>query len=292
MGLFKLIKIEGQTAGPHLLVTAGIHGDEYEGVEAVKKLVSVIDPAGLAGTLSLVPVANESASARRNRTGGDDLDLARVFPGRQDGTTTERVADELTPLIREVDLYVDLHSGGFAMRIQPYVGYMLVDDDTVLATQRRMAMAFDLPVIWGTSSLLDGRSMSAARDAGVAAIYAEYEGGGACSPEGVESYVAGCLNILAEFGMIEKRAAEGSSAPLVVEDPRPSSGHLQIHHRSPANGTFQSAVTLGEMVSEGDLLGTVDQISIVAESTGLLLCLRANPVVNQGDSLGVVLEII
>ncbi len=294
MSLFELTKIEGNSNGPRLLVTAGIHGDEYEGIEATRQLASSINADELRGTLELVPVVNVSAKNLRRRTGGDGLDLARTFPGSPTGTVTERVADELASLIRATDYYVDLHSGGSAMWIDPFVGYMLVDtddsDDDVLSAQRKMARAFGLPIIWGTSPDLEGRSLSVARDAGVPAVYTEYKGGGVCSPDGVEAYVTGCRNVMRQLGMITGKPTAPMAKLIEAEDPRPASGYLQMHHVSPVDGTFQANVGLGDMVSAGRPLGTVGQVVIYAEASGRLLCLRAKPEVDKGDSLAVILE--
>jgi len=294
MSLFELTKIEGNSNGPRLLVTAGIHGDEHEGIEATRQLASAIKPDDLNGCLELVPVVNVSAHNLHRRTGDDGLDLARTFPGNPTGTLTEQVGNELASLIRAADYYVDLHSGGSAMLIEPFVGYMLVDTDgsqgDVLSGQRMMARAFGLPIIWGTSPDLEGRSLSVARDAGVPAVYAEYQGGGVCSPDGVEAYVTGCRNVMIRLGMLAGKSTKPSSRLLEIEDPRPSSGHLQMQHKSPTNGTFQPDVGLGDMVSAGDRLGRVDQTPIRAEVSGRLLCLRAKPEVDKGDSLAVILE--
>ena len=101
--------------------------------------------------------------------------------------------------IRSANYYIDLHSGGTRFRVLPLAGYTLHPDPKVLEAQRRMARAFGLPFIWGTDPKLDGRSLSVARDALVPAIYAEYHGGGGCDPAGVDAYVQGCLNVLADL---------------------------------------------------------------------------------------------
>src|SRR5207245_2667875 len=133
-------------------------------------------------------------------------------------------AHALAEMIRSADYYIDLHTGGTIMTIWPLAGYMLHPDQKVLEVQRRMARAMNLPVVWGTDPNLQGRSLSVARDAGIAAIYAEYGGSGACSSAGVEAYVEGCLNVMAELGMID-RARPASRVQHIVEDSRPNSGH-------------------------------------------------------------------
>ena len=106
---------EGETVevpGPHLLITAGVHGDEFEPMVAVRRLIEAFDPSALKGRVTLVPLVNEAAFYNRARTAEDGLDLARVCPGNHEGSVTERTAAALSDLIRSADYYIDLHTGG------------------------------------------------------------------------------------------------------------------------------------------------------------------------------------
>ena len=231
-----------------------------------------------------------------SRSAEDDLDLARTCPGNPKGSVTERTAYALAELIRSADYYVDLHSGGMTMRLLPMVGYMLHADRAVLEAQRRMARAFNLPVVWGTTARLEGRSLSVARDAGVPAIYAEYGGGGECDPRGVQAYVEGCLNVAAELGMINRPAIK-SVVRYVVEDDREQSGYLQMQHPAPRQGFFDPAVELGVTLERGQPLGWVvdpsDQgrATVYPTESGTVLMLRCLPRVGAGDALAAILPI-
>jgi predicted deacylase len=108
--------------GPHLLITGGVHGDEFEGPLAMRCLKQRAELATLRGKLTLVPVVNESAYSRGQRVAEDGLDLARTCPGRPDGSITERVAYALTQLIQSADFYIDLHTGGTALSVWPLTG--------------------------------------------------------------------------------------------------------------------------------------------------------------------------
>jgi predicted deacylase len=173
---------------------------------AIRRLMRRPELTDLRGRLTLIPVVNEAAFARGTRAAEDGLDLARTCPGRPDGSVTERTAHALSVSIRAADYYIDLHTGGTALCVWPLTGYVLHSNSAVLDKQRAMARAFNLPVIWGTDPCLEGRSLSVARDANVPAIYAEYLGGGRCSPAGVEAYVQGCLNVMA-LGVLDLPAA-------------------------------------------------------------------------------------
>jgi predicted deacylase len=286
----------GWQPGPHLLITGGVHGDEFEPMVAIRRLMDRPELTRLRGKLTLVPVVNEAAFANSSRVAEDGLDLARTCPGRAGGSLTERTAHALSELIRSADYYIDLHTGGTALAVWPLAGYMLHPNAAVLDKQRTMARAFNLPVIWGTDPNLDGRSMSVARDANVPAIYAEYLGGGRCAPEGVQAYVDGCLNVMAALGMLD-RPPPSSRVEFVVEDPRPSSGHMQRCYPAPADGCFEGAVGLGQWIERGKPLGVIvdplgeNRHEVLAEQTGRILVLRTLASVRQGDSLAVILEL-
>ncbi len=288
-------EIVGQQPGPHLLITGGVHGDEFEPMEAIRRLMAEIDPLSLRGKLTLVPCVNEPAFRRGHRTGDDGLDLARTCPGRADGSITEQIAFELSRLIRSSDFYIDLHTGGTRLMVSLLAGYTLHRNANVLAVQRRMARAFGLPIVWGTDPNLEGRSLSVARDANVPAIYCEYLGGARCDPAGVEAYVTGCRNVMIELGLLVGQVTL-TVEPLVVEDHRPSAGHMQVNHPSPADGYFQPVVTLGQRVQTGELLGTVcDPLGqtvsrIESRYTGLVIVLHTFPTVSANDGVAVVME--
>lgn len=288
--------LEGAEPGPRLLVTAGVHGDEFEPMVAVSRLADTFDAKRLRGRLTLIPIANRSAYARASRTGEDDLDLARTFPGKSTGSITERVAAALKDEIRAADYYIDLHTGGTRLDVLPLVGYMLTKDENVLGWQRRMAEAFNLPIVWGTSAELEGRSLSAARDAGVPAIYAEHGGGGGFRADAVEDYMVGCEQVMVELGMIDAERAPRRVRHR-VEDRRNNSGYLQICHPAPADGLFLPQVRLSDRVQVGQPIGLVmnpddkERHSVLAEQSGLVITLHTFPQVQRGTGLCVVLEI-
>ncbi len=265
-------------------------------MRAVRTLIADLTPLELRGKVTLVPVVNEPALHRGQRCGDDALDLARSCPGRPDGTITEQIAHALTRLIRSADHYIDLHSGGTSMRVLPLVGYMLHPDAAVLDMQRRMARAFNLPILWGTDARLEGRSLSAARDAGVPAIYAEYLGGDADDLAGVRALVEGCLNVMGELRMIARDPAP-RAVEHAIEDPRPNSGHMQVCYPSPIAGFFEPAARLGDHIRAGTLVGTVadalgEQVqAIYSRQSGLVLVLHTCANVSAGESLAVILEL-
>ncbi len=282
--------------GPRLLITGGVHGDEFEPILAIRRLIRLFtgDDPLVTGSVTFVPVVNENAFIRGHRCAEDGLDLARTCPGRRDGSITEQCAAALSDLIRASTHYIDLHTGGTELSVHPLAGYNLVTDPAVLETQRCMARAFNLPLIWGTSAHLEGRSLSVARDAGIPAIYCEYLGSATCSPAGVEAYFDGVLNVMSELGMIH-RTAPVSRIEEVVEDTRPGSGHMQVCHPAPMDGCFEPCVALGDQVEKGRPIGHVldftgeVSLAVPADSNGRVIVLRTFPRVRRGDSTGVIM---
>ncbi len=298
--MVKTWTIRGKKSGPRGLILGGIHGDEYEPMAAIRLLFQQIDPAELVGELTLVPIANQPAFSRLSRTGADGLDLARTFPGNPAGSDTERIAAEVTCLIQSADFLIDLHTGGRAMKILPLTGYLLHPNSQVLEQQRNMARAFNLPIVWGTTPHLEGRSLSVARDANIPAIYTEWGGGEACQQQGVDDYVQGCRNILASWQMLPPTGQPDNitsdRVTCVVEDSRENSGHLQLNYQAPVSGFYEAACELGTYVRSGDILGRIWQnleepaVEIKATQTGLLFLTRVLPAVHQGDCLATILE--
>ena len=289
-------EIEGSQPGSAALIIGGVHGDEFESMAAIRRLIHTLEPASLKGRVILIPAVNEPAFWRGQRTAEDGLDLARTCPGRADGSITERLAHAVSAEIRAVDYLIDLHSGGMAMRMCPTAGYTLHPDPVVLETQRRMARAFGLPIVWGTTSRLDGRTLSVARDAGIPAIYCEWLGAGECDPAGVETYVEGCLNVLGELGVIDRRPSP-SRIRYEVEDGRDAAGHLQVNYPAPFAGFFESCVELEQPVHPVDRIGVLYDLlgerheEIRCTQTGIVLCVRVFPRVAEGDSLAAILEL-
>jgi predicted deacylase len=288
-------QVVGETRGPHLLITGGVHGDEFESMAAIRRLMRHLQPPEIRGRVTLVPIVNEAAFLHGQRTAEDGLDLARTCPGRADGSVTERIAHVFSELIRTVDFYIDLHSGGINMSVLPMSGYCLHANQGILEQQRTMARAFNLPIVWGTAATLPGRSLSIARDAGVPAIYAEYHGSGLCDPSGVDDYFHGCLNVMAAVDMIDQNPPP-SRIEHVVEDPRPDSGHMQVRNLSPMTGFFEPAVRLGDLIKVDVPIGTVSDPlgetvrTVRSTHEGIVLTLRTFSRVKEGESLGVILE--
>lgn len=291
-------------------MTAGVHGDEVLPMLVLREVIRRLEQdAGLRhalrGSVTLIPLVNDPAFRRGQRSGEDGVDLARACPGRARGTHTERLAHALSRMIQRADCYVDLHSGGTDLEADPLTGYVLHPDPAILDQQRALARAFNLPFIWGATAGFEGRTLAVARDAGVPAIYVEYGGAaaewreiadGAVSRGDPEHpCVAGCFQLLAHLGMLE-RSTPASRIEGFLEDGRPARERAPHCHLAPVCGICRPLVSLGSQVRQGDRLAEIvgpvqgHSTAVKAVCSGRVVVLRGRPSVAAGEPVAVVAE--
>lgn len=245
--------IKGATPGPILLVTAGVHGDEFEGMVAIPKFMRSVDADTLAGTVIGLPICNPfafGAQSRKTPATIDGKNLAREFPGQDDGSATQRLAAQLFSLIRRLlspdDLFVDLHSGGTRYRFLPMVGYRDIDSPS-RKTSEEAARHFGSGRLW----IIDdepGTLNSEISRIGIPTIGTEAIGQGGCRPKDVAEYVKGLRNLLRYQNMVQ------GGQPLIRDD-----GHAwqPTAISASSSGLFLSRVNLGQRVASGQILGEI-----------------------------------
>jgi predicted deacylase len=282
--------------GPHVLITAGVHGDEYEPIIAARNLIEQLPLLLQAGSITIIPIVNMSAVKCNSRYGSDGLDLARICPGNATGTASEFAAAAVSKEIKQADYYIDMHTGGKVLNIFPLAGYLMHPNASVLDAQRKMAKAFGLPIIWGTEAAPNGRTLSVARDANIPAIYVEYGGGSTIKEQIVEAYMQGCKQVLIELNMLAGTSGATQNECLYcIEDTTPNNGHLQSKLPAPIDGFFKASKSLGAPVQKGQLWGHIYALDhptmepVLADEDGLVLFLREDAFVKKGDSLGGIL---
>ncbi len=291
---FPAVVARGTRPGKTLLATGAVHGNEYEGAIAIQDIYEELRPESMEGTFVGIPVMNGPAFAGALRESAwDHLNLARVFPGSATGSPTMRIAYAFREhLLRQCDLLLDIHSGGNAYAIKHLSGYQLRDGE-VGRIQREAAIAFGLDLVWGTAGL-PGRTLSAAGELGIPAIYVEMRGEGRARPQDLNLAKQGVRHILAYL-----RIVQGSypvDPPLYfIENPEPGSGHLQADHPSPTSGIFIPSVDVWDWVEKNQVLGDVRHpdgtvlAQIRSARSGRVLFLRTLPRVFAGDALVFVL---
>ncbi|MGH9175909.1 MAG: M14 family metallopeptidase, partial [Vicinamibacterales bacterium] len=144
--------VHGRTPGPVLALIAGTHGMEYVPIVALQRLRARIDPATLGGTIVMVHVANMPSFLGRTiyYSPADGKNLNRAFPGKADGTLSERIADTITrEVIARATHVIDIHCGDGNESLRPYVYWITSGAPDVAEAGRRLALAsgFDHIVI-------------------------------------------------------------------------------------------------------------------------------------------------
>ncbi|MEM7031200.1 MAG: succinylglutamate desuccinylase/aspartoacylase family protein [Chloroflexota bacterium] len=283
-----LLTITGREAGPTLVVTAAVHGNEYEGIEAIPQVFAQLQPEALRGTLVMMPVCNMPAYEAATRNSPiDGLNLARVFPGDEHGTITQQIAYWITErLIKAADFFIDLHSGSPEADVPTLIGYLHSDDEL---GQRALAgaKAFGAPVLWGhPHPIPPGRTVSAATANNVPWLYTETPGGGRATVDDVECYVVGVRNVMRHLGMLE-----GDPQPRLMTHHLFGDGNLDQIINAPVAGLFRPSAALLDQVKAGQTLGIIQDFfgnplaAVTAQQAGVVILLRRVPRVNVGDGV-------
>lgn len=278
-----LLIARGKSAGKTLVVTANVHGDEYEGVRAIFECFDSLDPNQMSGDLLAVPVANPPAFWGGKRSSPvDGLNLARIFPGRQDGTISEKIAFVLAhSVISLADFYLDLHSGGVASRMPLMAGYYAGDRRSYEA-----AVAFGAPVIWGHDVIAPGRTVSFALSAGIPWVYTEARGAGRIHPQDLDMMKNGIRNLLMHLCILPGLLEQKEILLRLRGD-----GNTDEGITASQAGFLLTRVSLLQEVKQGDMLGSLVNLrgealeDYCAPHDGIVGLIREFPVVASGDSL-------
>ena len=273
----------GPRDGPRVCLLAGVHGCEYSPIAAVTQFMRELDVAAVSGSILAVPLVSPTSFATRSPfvAPEDGRNLNRSFPGDPGGSFTDVLAHHVfTEFIAGSDVLIDLHGGDMVEALEPFVLY---DDSPARETAQRLARAYGLRyIICDTTDPLGGTTSAAAAAAGIAAITAEAGGRGLLERSEVGRHLRGLRSALRAAGVLDGEP-----------DPPPADQQLVDRlqwMRTPADGWWQPAVTVGDAVVAGDRLGDVldgfgDVTSaVVSPDAGVVLCVTSSPAV-QADGL-------
>ncbi len=277
--------------GPTALLTAGTHGDEYEGQVVLHRLLRETDPAQVAGRLIILPALNLPAVREARRVSSvDGQNLNRSYPGSARGGPCDQIAHTVvTELLPLADLAMDLHSGGsnghYVSSAFIYEGPSPEAWDAKRRVGRQMGLPWSIVV---PERFEPGSFSTAADDAGVTMISTELGGGGEVTPAIVAAAVHGLRRVLAGAGIL---TASQDTPPA----PRTRWVRLladgSVH--TPLRGLFEPIARVGDQVEAGDLLGRVHPVEelgrpsadVVAHREGAIVSARRPPLVDLGDCL-------
>ena len=271
--------LSGARPRPRVVVVAGVHGDEAEGMLALHDFGRACDPASLQGTVVLVPVANPMAfAAHARRSPVDQLDLNRIFPGRPDGTASERLAHHLLhDIVAGADFLFTLHSWFATGSVVDYVEYP-AGTAPLAVRSREAAVAAGFRRL-RASGWPEGALVPVANALGVPGIEAEIGGHGISNVDNRAAYLEHLRRLLQHLSVLP-----GAPPP----NPAPEfygRGHLT----APASGVLRLTVRLGDTVEPGALLATVQDLhgdalaEIRAPHAGLVAAARDFISVNAGE---------
>jgi len=268
----------GRKEGPVLFVSAAVHGDEINGVEVIRRILSLRTIRRLKGTLLAIPTVNVLGFEGHSRYLPDRRDLNRCFPGREEGSLAARVANTfMSQIVERCDLGIDLHTAAIHRDNFPQIRADL--NDTQL---NRIARAFTAPVLLH-SAPPEGSLRHAAAEASVPVMV--YEAGEALRFDEVSIRVAvrGILNVLRELGMLVPTRAKKSRPSVLLRS--------STWVRASKSGILRAQVKLGDMVSTGDTLGFISEPGgqqddiIEASSAGIIIGRTNIPLIYEGEAL-------
>ena len=271
--------LHGARPGPAVFVSAAIHGDEIIGTAVIQRLAQTLDPAVLAGTVMLVPVANIFGFITHSRYLPDRRDLNRSFPGSAGGSLAGQLAHVFyREVVARCQLGIDIHSAAIHRYNLPQI--------RIAAGNRKLvelAMAFGAPVII-ESPLRDGSLRDLAQKHGVDMLLMEAGEALRFDRLSIETGVEGVERVLAHLGMIE--ADDGLSAVGI-----PARANRSVWVRSPRGGVVQMVRESGAPVRKGDVLACVSGLfgeepqEMISPLDGIIIGHATLPVVHQGDAL-------
>jgi predicted deacylase len=278
-----VIIYRAKKAGPTVLLSAGIHGNEVNGVEIVRQIIRKKYNVPAIGTIICIPVVNVFGFINQTRAFPDGRDLNRMFPGSKQGSLAGRFAyNIMQEIVPHVDYIIDFHTGG-GERFN-YSQIRVAAED---------AESLELAKVFGTKFILNSENRSksfrkSATDLGKKVLL--FEGGKSLDLDRIvtQKAIQGTLRVLKHLHMatVEMEGAIESNE---------NADQLLLQQttwvRSPLSGMYRSFVKLGEFVKKGDVLGSLSdpygspEKRVKAPNDGYIICSNHAPIVNQGDAL-------
>lgn len=294
------ITVIAQGSGPTVLLTAGLHGDEYEGPVILSKLSRSLQAEQIQGRVILLPALNLAGlDASQRLSPLDGRDLNRSFPGDAEGSPAQALADYIThELLPPAELVLDFHSGGYSLDFLPSIIMHRLPD-----AQREARTLEGLQAFGGPYGLileeLDATGMfdSLVEKLGKVFLTTELSGGGRLSPTALSIAHDGVLRLLHWFGVLRDASIlPGPSEPQILLEVPDSA----CYTHTPEAGVYEPFYTLGETVQAGATLGQIhflarpqrEPLLLRAQIEGLLWACRPPARVAAGDCVAVLAQTV
>jgi len=270
--------------GPCILITGGIHGDEVNGVEIVRQIVSKKYNKPTCGTIICIPVVNVFGFLNQTREFPDGRDLNRVFPGSTRGSLASRYAYNLmTEIVPHVDYCIDFHTGGRERFNAPQV--RINEDEETL----ELAKAFGAPFILKSQNREKSFRDSCVKKGKKVLLF---EGGKSLAIDSdiTDAGVTGALKVMQRLGVRDfthelstDYSWRVATESMVIEK--------SFWIRARYSGMYRPHVKAGTFVEKGDVIASVSgpfgdfEKNIKAPNSGYIICINHAPIVNQGDAI-------
>jgi predicted deacylase len=285
-----VVVANGAHRGPILALVSGAHGTEYASIIALEKVIARLDPATLSGTVIIVPLVNprsfEQKIAHVNPV--DNKSMNRFYPGRMDGTQTERASYLITKeVVERADHLIDLHGGDLDESLRPYSYWTVSGNARQDAISREMVLAFgvdhiiisaDRPKDPAASRYLE----NTATTRGKPSMTVEAGYAGTTDTDDVELLANGCFNVMRHLKMLPG-AVTPIENPVWIE---------RIENvTSDQTGIFYPLVHRGTYVTQGMKIGYVTDytgrvlLEARAPASGIVTFIRAVPSMMKGETI-------
>jgi predicted deacylase len=280
----------GAKPGPVLALVAGAHGTEYTSIIALEKLVGMLNPAEISGTVIIVPLINIQSFEQKvpHVNPVDKKSMNRFYPGKMDGTQTERASYLITKqVVEQCDHLIDLHGGDLDESLRPYSYWTKTGNEKQDQISREMALAFGLDhIIISTDRPKDPQASryleNTATTRGKPSITAEAGYAGTVETDDLNALINGCLSVMRYLKLLPGR-------PTTIEHPVWIEKVLTL--ASEQTGMFYPLVKRGTYVEQGMKVGYVtDYLGKIvfearAPAAGVVLYICAVPSMTKGATV-------
>lgn len=269
--------IRAKKDGPVVLLSGGLHGDEINGIEIVRRLISNNNLNLTAGTIIAIPLMNVYGFIQNVRGVPDGKDINRSFPGTKNGSLAKLVAYTIVKeIIPKIDFGIDFHTGGASRANYPQIRCVFDNDKNL-----ELAKAFAPPVILH-SGLIDKSFRKAAHRKGKPIIVYETGESMRFDEFGIQTAIDGTYRLLNHYGM-----REGKPPYTYTPELYKKSNWV----RSKVAGIFNPKIKLGDTVESRHVLGKItdpygnESFRVVNRQDGRVIGLNNSPVVHKGDAI-------
>jgi predicted deacylase len=289
-----VIVVNGAKPGPTLALVAGAHGTEYASIIALERVAQAADPAAMSGALIIAPLLNVASFAQKvpHLNPVDGKNMNRFYPGKPDGTQTERISWAITrQVIERADYLLDFHGGDLDENLRRYAYWQETGKPALDDAARRMVLAFGLDHIIVQNFRTPSASVTITRYAeslGKPAIAVEAGHAGTVHGEDVDVLVAGVWSVMRHHKML-------AGAPSPVEHPLWIGRYTGVP--SEHDGIFYPLALPEAWVQKGMPIGYVTDYfgnklaDVLSPVNGVILYIGAVPSMKKGDNIANIGEV-